>query len=567
MSAVPEKVELTPEQLAAKEEKKKRKQAEKAAKKAKKEAQRLARLAAQRGAPKIESIQDGQFGDFTLFSSKDKTDREFTQVSALTSELDDQVVWLRARVDSVRKQGKGAFVVFRDDMATVQGILFEGEEVPRAMVKYVQKLPKESVVDVCGVIKVPRNEAGEAIEVASCSQKQVELHISRIYAVSVATDLPFTLADAARRPPTPEEIEQAKAEGKKQAVTVGEQLRLDYRWVDVRTPAKQAIFRVRSGVSRFYREYMHQQGFVEINSPKLIGGTSEGGSEVFRLDYFGRDACLAQSPQLYKQMAIMGDFPGVFEIGPVFRAENSHTHRHLCEFVGMDFEMQIRDHYHEATGVLSGVFTYIFDKLNEHYAREIAVIREQFPSEPLKYDPAGAKMITFKEAFDMIQEEKARVLAAEGELSDEELEKRGFALEWLEDFSTPNEKLLGRLMKAKYDTEFYIVDKYPLAVRPFYTMPDPNDAELSNSYDVFLRGQEITSGAQRVHCPDLLAKRASEHEIPLETIQSYIDCFKHGAPPHAGGGIGLERVVMLFLDLPDVRNCSLFPRDPTRIAP
>ena len=135
------------------------------------------------------------------------------------------------------------------------------------------------------------------------------------------------------------------------------------------------------------------------------------------------------------------------------------------------------------------------------------------------------------------------------------------------DFSTPAEKCLGQLVKARYQTEFYAVDKYYLAARPFYTMPDPFDAALSNSYDVFIRGEEIMSGAQRVHDPDMLVQRATAHDIPLATIQGYLDCFKYATSPHAGGGVGLERVVMLFLKLPNIRLTSMFPRDPNRCEP
>jgi len=136
-----------------------------------------------------------------------------------------------------------------------------------------------------------------------------------------------------------------------------------------------------------------------------------------------------------------------------------------------------------------------------------------------------------------------------------------------EDLSTPNEKLLGKLVKKKYDTDYYILDKYPLAVRPFYTMPDPNNSKWSNSYDMFMRGEEILSGAQRIHDPDFLSERALAHGIDLKTIQAYIDSFKYGCPPHAGGGIGMERVTMLYLGLHNIRSASLFPRDPKRLTP
>ena len=147
------------------------------------------------------------------------------------------------------------------------------------------------------------------------------------------------------------------------------------------------------------------------------------------------------------------------------------------------------------------------------------------------------------------------------------LRAAGIEMEDDEDLTTPNEKLLGKLVRQKYDTDFYILDKFPLAIRPFYTMPDPNNSKWSNSYDMFMRGEEILSGAQRIHDPDFLCQRAGAHGIAIDTIQSYVDSFKYGCPPHAGGGIGMERVCMLYLGLDNIRKTSMFPRDPKRLTP
>jgi aspartyl-tRNA synthetase len=316
----------------------------------------------------------------------------------------------------------------------------------------------------------------------------------------------------------------------------------------LRTPANHAIFQIQSKVCHYYRDYFLNHGFCEIHSPKITPGVSEGGAEVFRLDYFGRRACLAQSPQLYKQMAIMSDLFRVFEIGPVFRAENSNTHRHMCEFVGMDFEMTIKEHYHEVLQHLGDVFVHIFDKLKETAQRELKAVNKQYAFEPLKY-LKNTVVIEFKDAVQMIKGEPGQ--------------KRGD----FDDFSTPQEKLLGKLVRAKYNTDFYIVDKYPMAVRPFYTMPCPKDPRYSNSYDVFVRGEEITSGAQRIHDVKLLMKRAKAKGIPFNNVEKYVESFKFGAYPHGGAGIGMERVVMLYLGLDNIRKSSLFPRTPTRCTP
>jgi aspartyl-tRNA synthetase len=185
--------------------------------------------------------------------------------------------------------------------------------------------------------------------------------------------------------------------------------------------------------------------------------------------------------------------------------------------------------------------------LRDHYADEINTVNRQYPAEAFKFlEPA--LRLEYREGLRMLRE-------AGIEMGDED------------DLSTPNEKLLGKLVRAKYDTDFFILDKYPLSVRPFYTMPDPNNPKYSNSYDMFIRGEEILSGAQRVHDPALLVERSKHHGINLEKIQSYIDAFKYGCFPHAGGGIGLERVVMLYLGLDNIRKTSMFPRDPKRITP
>lgn len=251
--------------------------------------------------------------------------------------------------------------------------------------------------------------------------------------------------------------------------------RLDNRVLDLRTPANQAIFRLEAGVCKLFRDILTQKGFVEIHTPKIISAASEGGANVFTVSYFKDSAYLAQSPQLYKQMAIAADFDKVFTVGAVFRAEDSNTHRHLTEFVGLDLEMAFKYHYHEVLNAIGNTFTEIFKGLRDKwanflkywfriyincfnhfsYASEIAAVGQQFNVEPFKFlDPP--LRLEFKDAVKMLRE-------AGVEMGDEE------------DLSTPSEKLLGKLVKAKYDTDFYMLDKFPLAIRPFYTMPDPHN--------------------------------------------------------------------------------------------
>jgi len=301
-------------------------------------------------------------------------------------------------------------------------------------------------------------------------------------------------------------------------------------------------------VGCLFRECLMKKGFVEIHTPKLISGASEGGADVFTLDYFGQPACLSMSPQLHKQItAASSGFERVFETGPVFRAENSNTRRHLCEFTGFDLEMVIHEHYDEVLEVFSDLFIHIFDGLNERCSAEIERVREQHPFEDLEYLRPTLKL-TYAEGCALLRE-------------------AGVEQDDYDDLSTENEKKLGDIVKEKYKTDFFFMDKYPLSVRPFYTMPCPENPKLSNSYDFFIRGQEILSGAQRIHDPDLIEERAKAWGIDLNDIQAYLSSFRHGSQPHGGGGIGLERVVMLFLGLPNIRKSAWFPRDPKRIAP
>ncbi|XP_041120170.1 aspartate--tRNA ligase, cytoplasmic isoform X1 [Polyodon spathula] len=509
--------------------KKQQKEAEKAAKKAEKQA----KLAAEHQSPDEEDFAKDRYGLSPLVQSQQKLDRLLLRVQDLTPEKADQLLWLRARIHTSRAKGKQCFLVLRQQQFNIQALVAVGDRVSKQMVKFAANINKESIVDVEGVLR----KVDQKIE--SCSQQDVELHVERIFVISLAEPrLPLQLEDAVR--PEGEGDEEGRA-------TVNQDTRLDNRVIDLRTTTSQAIFRLQSGVCQLFRETLINKEFVEIQTPKIISAASEGGANVFTVSYFKTSAFLAQSPQLYKQMCIAADFDKVFCIGPVFRAEDSNTHRHLTEFVGLDIEMAFNYHYHEVVDQIAATLVQIFKGLRDRFQTEIQTVNKQYPSEPFKFLEPTLRL-EYKEGVAMLKE-------AGVEMGDED------------DLSTPNEKLLGRLVKEKYDTDFYILDKYPLAVRPFYTMPDPSNPKYSNSYDMFMRGEEILSGAQRIHDPQLLSERALHHNIDLEKIKSYIDSFRFGAPPHAGGGIGLERVVMLYLGLHNIRQTSMFPRDPKRLTP
>jgi aspartyl/asparaginyl-tRNA synthetase len=319
--------------------------------------------------------------------------------------------------------------------------------------------------------------------------------------------------------------------------------------MDLRAPANNAIMRIQSAICQLFRESLYSKGFIEIHTPKLIEGESESGAEVFRTDYFGKEVSLAQSPQLYKQMAISSDLQRVFEVGPVFRAENSNTRRHLCEFTGLDLEMAIDDHYDEALEVIHGMFKHIFTGLESRFPKELAVIRQQYHSEPVTFTDEPC-ILHWTEGMDILKEQ-------------------GFDMgDCMGDLTGAQELALGAAVKEKYGTDFFMLDRYPSIIRPFYTMPCPDDGRFSNSYDIFIRGQEICSGAQRCHDPEMLLGILEDKGMEMSKgLNLYVESFRHGVSPHAGAGIGLERVVFLYLGLDNVRKASMFPRDPNRCSP
>ena len=391
------------------------KEAAKAKKKAEKEAKRLAAEAeANKPIPTVtylkyeDQMNYATMGDFERIMSRSMTERAFISIAELEDESsavakEGDTIWVRGRLSSIRVKGGSCFLVIRQDAScSLQACYFKDKENPdlsKDMIKYLKTLTVESIVDLEGVV-VNANSP-----IKSCSVSHLELQIQRIHSVSKAEAvLPFLVEDAAR---SEDEVEESQST-ERPFPRLGQELRLDHRWMDLRTPANNAIMKVQSAICQLFRESLYSQGFIEIHTPKLIAGESESGAGVFTTDYFGTTACLAQSPQLYKQMAISSDLQRVFEIGPVFRAENSNTRRHLCEFTGLDLEMAINDHYMETLDVIHNMFKHIFTGLEERHAKELATIREQYFSEPVAFtdEPCvlhwpEAQQILTEKGFDM----------------------------------------------------------------------------------------------------------------------------------------------------------------------
>ena len=463
-----------------------------------------------------------------------------TDIRTLKPEQAGEIVVFRARIHNVRKLSSHLmFIELRQQTATIQGILHEHGSVSQHFLYWAEHLHVETIVRVRGVIQEPKAKQGEIIGV---SIHNVELHIHEMHVEATPTEpLPFTVHEAEV---TVAEIEQ---EGDTRH-RISDRARQNNRIIDLRTTAAQSIFRVQSGICQAFRSHLDSLGFIEIHTPKLQGAASESGASVFKVNYFDRPAFLAQSPQLGKQMSVAADMRRVFEIGPVFRAENSNTHRHLTEFTGLDLEMAIDEHYHEVLRTLDSTFKAIFKYIYDKYRHEVEIVKTQFPHEDLVWLDE-TPVLPFAEAIQMLNDSGHR-------------DENGKELPLDEDLGTRDEIALGRVVKEKLGTDYYVLDKFPASARPFYAMPDPNDTKITNSFDIFLRGQEILSGGQRIHDATMLEAKMQALKMDPKTMEEYMSGFEWGAPPHGGGGIGLERILMLLLKLNDIRNASLFPRDP-----
>lgn len=317
---------------------------------------------------------------------------------------------------------------------------------------------------------------------------------------------------------------------------------LDLRPISMRNPKERAIFKLQEGIARGFREFLSNNGFTEIRSPKINFAGAEGGTNVFKLDYFGKQVYLAQSPQLYKQ-ALVGVFQRVFEIAPVFRAEHHDTSRHLNEYISMDFEMGFINSFEDIMNMETGALKYIMNLLKTEYAEEVALLKADIP------EITEIPSIKFMDAKDII------------------INKFKYQPTDMKDFDPTEEELIGKYAKKEYGSDFIFVTHYPSKKRPFYTMDDPENPEFTLSFDLLFRGLEITSGGQRIHDYDEQVAKMKKCGMNPEEFETYLMFHKYGAPPHGGLGLGLERLTMHLLGFKNVREATMFPRDINRVTP
>ena len=317
---------------------------------------------------------------------------------------------------------------------------------------------------------------------------------------------------------------------------------LEYRPLTLRNEKIRSIFRIEAEICRAFREFLSSESFTEIHSPKLVATGTEGGAQLFSVDYFGNKAYLAQSPQFYKQMMV-GVFERVFEIGPVYRAEEHNTARHLNEYISMDFEMGFIESEQTVINMQKRLLKYIFEHLQETCTKEFSLFGQTIP----KFETAP--QLKLQEAISLLQSK----LGWHAESGSEDLDPEG-------------ERLLCQYMEETEGSQFVYLTHYPSSVRPFYSLPEKGTV-FSHSFDLLFRGLEITTGGQRIHEYEQLVGSIEKRGMVAESFADYLQCFKYGMPPHGGLAIGLERLAKQLLGLKNVRETSLFPRDNTRISP
>ena len=317
---------------------------------------------------------------------------------------------------------------------------------------------------------------------------------------------------------------------------------LDFRPVTLRNEKQRAIFKLQEGIADGISQFLKQKNFTQIRTPKIVYAGAEGGANIFHLNYFGKDAYLAQSPQFYKQMMV-GVYERVFEIGPVFRAEKHDTSRHLNEYTSVDFEMGYIESFEDIMQMETKMLQFVFQYLEAHFQPELQLLKVKI------LDVTNIPSLKFIEAKELIAKEYHR------EIKD------------YEDFEPEEEKLLYQLVKKKYGSEFVFVTHYPSKKRPFYAMESVENPEETLSFDLLFRGLEITTGGQRIHNYQEQVEKMERRNMNIEQFESYLMMHQYGMPPHGGLGLGLERFTSKLLEQENVRYATLFPRDINRLVP
>lgn len=416
----------------------------------------------------------------------------------------EEQVMVKGWVLRIRRLSQVVFLILRDRTGILQVVvepsLLEGVEIST-----------ESVVEIVGLVKSePRSKAGFELEARS------------IKVLSLAENLPIQVNGATLNVPL--------------------DMALDHRVLSLRHAKINPVFKIQAALSQAFQDFLNREGFVQVFTPKIVASGTEGGTELFALDYFEEKAYLAQSPQFYKQMLVGAGFERVYEIGHVFRAEKHATSRHLNEYVSLDLEMGFIEDEHDIMDLENRLLAHMFAEVQERCAKELDILEVRMPDVP------DIPRVALLEALEILEKQYGKVRCDK----DADLDPEG-------------ERLLSKYVLEQTGSEFVFVTDYPWTKRPMYTMP--KDKENTASFDLLFRGVEITTGGQRIHSYELLTDNMRKKGLDPSRFSSYLNNFSIGMPPHGGLAIGLERLTAQLLGLSNVREASLFPRDRQRLTP
>jgi len=432
-----------------------------------------------------------------------------SKIGELASQQDGPVT-IGGWVETLRDQKRIQFIIIRDESGSVQ-VTYPRPSEDDALADQVSALTHGSFVTIKGQLK-----HDERVKLGG-----IEILLEGLEVVSAS------LPDS----PIAEDTSIDK--------------RLDWRFIDFRRPELNLMMQVQTTIEQAWREHWLANDFVEIHSPKLMASPSESHAELFKLEYFEGHAYLAQSPQFYKQMAMSAGLNRVFEIGPVFRADPSFTSRHATEFVSIDMEMSWIDSHEDVMSFQEELMVKAITAVKEKHGERIKELYDldiDVPSTPFPRIPLA-------EAHEIIEKRGYKVPRTDGDLDPE------------------GERQISQYAKEELGHEFVFLTDYPKQIRPFYHMRHEDNESLTKSYDLIWKGTEITTGAQREHRIDVLEAQAKDKGLDPEGLDFYLDFFRYGVPPHGGFGMGLTRVVMLMLELPNIREASFLFRGPNRLQP
>ena len=425
----------------------------------------------------------------------------------LEGEYEGKEIRMNGAVHTIRHMGEVAFVILRKSRGLVQCVYEAG-----GTNFDIRDLKEESAVEVMGVVKAEER-----------APQGFEIRLKEIRVLSQPAE-PLPLAVS------------------KWKLNTSLETKLSLRPISLRNVRERAKFKIQEGIVRGFRDYLLSQGFTEIRTPKIVARGAEGGSNVFKLEYFNKKAELGQSPQFYKQ-TMVGVYDRVFEAAPVFRAEKHNTTRHLNEYTSLDFEMGYIDSFRDVMDMETGMLQYVMKLLEQDYKKELDMLAVTLP------EVGRIPAVRFDQAKELVSRKYDRKIRNPYDLEPEE------------------ELLIGRYFQEEYGSDFVFVTHYPSKKRPFYAMDDPEDPKFTLSFDLMFRGLEVTTGGQRIHDYREITDKMEKRGMDPEDIASYLMIFKYGMPPHGGLGIGLERLTMRLLDEQNVREASMFPRDVTRLEP